>query len=43
MKKMFAVCAMLALAGCVTEPKLEATKPWEGHYYTIESLKSNTD
>lgn len=43
MKRTFAVCAMLALAGCVTEPKLEATKPWEGHCYTIESLKSKTD
>ena len=31
------------LCGCMTEPKLEATKPWEDHYYNVEELKKKID
>ena len=31
------------LCGCITEPKLEATKPWEDHYYKVEDLKKIID
>ena len=32
-----------SLVGCMTEPKIEVTKPWEGHCYTIEKLKEKVD
>lgn len=35
--------ALLAVGGCMTEPKIESTKPWEGHVYTVEELKSKTE
>ena len=28
-------------AGCFTEPKIESTKPWEGHYYSFKDLEKN--
>ena len=43
MKKTFAILAMLILSGCMTEPKIEATKPWEDHYYTVDELKKIVD
>lgn len=44
MKKIVAVCVMSIFCGCMSDPKLEATKPWEGHYYTTDELieKSKT-
>lgn len=38
MKKTTILCAAMALCGCMSEPKLEATKPWEGHYYTASDI-----
>ena len=37
------VILIVVLCGCMTEPKLEATKPWEDHYYTVEELKKKID
>lgn len=41
MKKccMIAVVTALLGAGCATETKLEATKPWENHYYNVNDVK----
>lgn len=41
----FIIASVIAigLTGCMTEPKIEATKPWEGHCYTIEKLKDKVD
>lgn len=39
MKYIAIICIPVALLGCMTEPKLEATKPWENHYYTVDQLK----
>lgn len=38
-KTIFAVVLASALLGCVTEPKVESTEPWEGHYCTVEEMK----
>ena len=38
-----AIIATILLNGCMTEPKLEATKPWEKHCYTVEELKQNIE
>ena len=44
MKKfLIAIFLLMTLCGCITEPKLEATKPWEDHYYTVEYLKKKID
>lgn len=37
------IIACLMLAGCITEPKVETTEPWEGHYYSFDELKSKTE
>ena len=44
MKKTFIV-AMLATSmyGCMTQPKIEATKQWEDHYYSVEDLKKKIE
>jgi len=40
MKKTFIFIALaIAVNGCMTEPKVESTKPWEGHYYNVDDLK----
>ena len=36
-----AIC--LLLAGCIIEPKIETTLPWEGHYYSFDELKSKVE
>ena len=44
MKKfLISIVLSMTLYGCMTEPKLEATKPWEDHYYTVEELKQKID
>lgn len=31
------------LSGCITQsPNVESTKPWEGHYFTVEEFKEKT-
>ena len=42
-KAIVALCLSLTMVGCIIEPKIESTKPWEGHYYTIDDLKKQTD
>lgn len=37
------IAACMFLVGCITEPKIETTLPWEGHYYSFEELKSKTE
>ena len=37
------IIACLILAGCITEPKVETTEPWEGHYYSFDELKSKIE
>ena len=31
--------ACLALAGCFTEPKVETTEVWEGHYFMTNDVQ----
>ena len=42
MRIIVAIACML-LVGCITEPKIETTSPWEGHYYSFDELKSKTE
>ena len=37
------ITVCLLLAGCMTEPKIETTLPWEGHYYSFEEMKNKTE
>ncbi len=30
--------ALVLVAGCATSPKVETTKPWEGHYFDTNSV-----
>lgn len=32
----------LLLIGCTTQPKIESTKQWEGHYMTVSDFQKNT-
>ena len=42
--KRTAIALVAAMSyGCMTQPKVEATKPWEGHCYTVEELRQKTD
>lgn len=44
MKKTFiAIALATAMHGCMTEPRIEATKPWEEHYYKVEDIKKIID
>lgn len=40
MKTFIAATSALLLAGCITkeQPVVEATKQWEGHYFTAEEF-----
>ncbi len=39
----FAIMLAIAACGCMTKPpKVEATKPWEGHFFTVEELQQQT-
>lgn len=33
------IMVALALSGCITDPKIETTEPWEGHYFTVEEAQ----
>lgn len=37
-----AATSAILLVGCMTEPKVESTKPWENHYFTVEDFKEKT-
>ena len=40
MKKTFIfIFLAFAMSGCITKPTIESTKPWEGHYYSVDELK----
>ena len=40
MKKTFIfIFLVFAISGCITNPTIESTKPWEGHYYSVDELK----
>lgn len=40
MKKAFIfIFLAFAISGCISGPKVESTKPWEGHYYSVDELK----
>lgn len=45
MRKCFTlVVGIMILTGCITkEPKIEATKPWEGRYLTLEEASKALD
>lgn len=40
---LFATAVAACIAGCMTNPKIESTKPWEGHYYSVEEVKQQLD
>lgn len=43
--KMFIVSFVL-LSGCISSTSsisIESTKQWEGHYFTVEQFKTNTN
>ena len=33
------IVAFAIFAGCLSDPKIESTKQWEGHYFTVDELK----
>ena len=40
MKKTFIfIFLVFGISGCITNQTIESTKPWEGHYYSIDELK----
>ena len=41
--KYIALAAMLLFAGCISQPKIEATQSWENHYFTIEEFRAGTE
>ena len=41
--KIIVTASCLFLVGCITEPKIETTSPWEGHYYSFDELKSKVE
>ena len=36
------VAASMMFSGCFTEPKIESTKTWEGHYFTVDEFNEHT-
>lgn len=42
MKYLIAI-ACIMLTGCMTQPKIEPTSQWEGHFYSFDELKSKID
>ena len=34
------IILILSFCGCISEPKLESTKPWENHYYSTDEIKN---
>lgn len=41
--KITVLAMCLLLAGCMTEPKIETTSSWEGHYYSFDEIKSKIE
>lgn len=43
MKTIAVILVSIVLCGCMTpDPKVESTKPWEGHYYSVDEFKGKT-
>ena len=44
MKKVLLIMILSLICGCMTtsDPKVESTKSWEGHYFTIEQFQQST-
>ena len=42
-KTVIFILLAFAISGCTTKPTIESTKPWEGHYYTVDELKDKVD
>lgn len=36
------IALAMLLQGCATEPTIQSTQPWEGHYFTIEEFSNGT-
>lgn len=46
MKKCLLLCGLISLifSGCINiTHDVQVTKPWEGHFYTVEEFKAATD
>ena len=43
MKKTLAITLAAVVYGCMTDTKVESTKTWEGHYFTVEEMHKATD
>lgn len=41
--KTLTIASCLFLIGCITEPKIETTSSWEGHYYSFDELKNKIE
>ena len=39
MKQLLIVAMTTFFVGCLSDPKIESTKQWEGHYFTVDELK----
>ena len=37
-----AIALAMLLQGCATEPTIQSTQPWEGHYFTVEEFNNGT-
>ena len=42
-KELIFIFLACAISGCITKPTVESTKPWEGHYYSVDELKDKVD
>ena len=41
--KYIALISLIFIAGCFSQPKIEATQSWENHYFTIEEFRTGTE
>ena len=41
--KYIALISLIFIAGCFSQPKIEATQSWENHYFTIEEFRAGTE
>ena len=42
-KIILALAMAILCCGCCSTPKVESTKPWEGHYMTVDDFKQSTN
>ena len=42
-KIILALAMAILCYGCCSTPKVESTKPWEGHYMTVDDFKQSTN